>query len=185
MTLLATLIIVFGLVHINPAIPHWKTFAVSKLGKAYGPVYGIISLMLFASLLWAFRLAPSENWYVPAEWARYANFIFSLFGFIFLGIFLFRGSWRNRLKHPMAIGIVLWSVGHLLANGEQKSVLLFGGLAAIAILLATLKHLNGTFKMSDVRHGHNVLSVLGGIALYGIAAQLHTVVAGVPLVILK
>jgi hypothetical protein len=85
----------------------------------------------------------------------------------------------------MAIGIGFWAFGHLLANGDQRTTLLFGGLAAIAALFAFLKHQSGLYVPSEVRQGHNLISVLGGIALYGIAAQLHYVIAGVPLVTLQ
>ena len=36
-------------------------------------------------------------------------------------------------RHPMMWGIVSWAVGHLLARGDQASLLLFGGIAVLAI----------------------------------------------------
>jgi hypothetical protein len=33
-----------------------------------------------------------------------------------------------------------------------------------------------------VREGHNMLSILAGVALYGVAIQLHVVFAGVPVI---
>ncbi len=183
--MLAALLVVFGVVHINPAIPSWKVHAVQTFGKAYGPIYGVLTLLLFVAVIWAFRQAEPGFIYEPPTWGRIANFGLTLLGFICIGIFVFRGSWRNKLKYPMAIGIVFWATGHFAANGEQRSVLLFGGLAAIAILFAVLKNHYGLFAPSEERQGHNVVSVLGGVALYGIAAQLHHVVAGVPLVTLQ
>jgi uncharacterized membrane protein len=185
MTTLLALLFVFGIIHINPAMPKWKAHAVASFGKAYGPIYGILTLALFAAVIWAFRQAEPGFVYDPPTWGRYANFALTLVGFIFIGMFLFRGSWRNAVKYPMAIGISLWAFGHLLANGDQRSVVLFSGMAVIAIAFAFLKNLNGLFVPSDVRQGHNIISVLGGIALYGIAAQLHYVIAGVHLVTLK
>jgi uncharacterized membrane protein len=185
MTLLATLLFLFGVIHINPAMPKWKAHAVQTFGKAYGPIYGIMMLLLFAAVIWAFRQAEPGYIYEAPSWGYYANFGFTLLGFMCLGIFLFRGSWRNTLKYPMAIGIGLWAFGHLLANGDQRTTVLFGGLAAIAALFAYLKHANEMFAPSEVRQGHNLISILGGIALYGIAAQLHYVIAGVPLVTLQ
>ena len=85
----------------------------------------------------------------------------------------------------MAIGIGFWAFGHLLANGDQRTTVLFGGLTVIAALFAYLKNQNMPFVPSEVRQGHNLISILGGIALYGIAAQLHYVIAGVPVVTLQ
>jgi uncharacterized membrane protein len=185
MLFLLSALLLFGIIHINPAMPRWKAHAVSTFGKAYGPVYGTLTLVLFVTVIWAFRTAESVEVYAAPSWGRYANFGFSLIGFLCLGIFAFRGSWRNSLKYPMAIGVSFWAFGHLLANGDLRSVVMFGGLAAIAILFALLKQRNDLFAPSDVRQGHNPMSLLGGLALYGIAAQLHTVVAGVPLVTLQ
>ncbi len=185
MLLLATVLFLFGVIHINPAMPKWKAHAVQTFGKAYGPVYGLLTLILFAAVIWAFREAGPGFIYEPPIWGHYANFGFTLVGFLCIGIFLFRGSWRNSLKYPMAIGVSLWAFGHLLANGEQRSVLFFGGMAFVAILFAALNHHNKLFVPTEVRQGHNLISILGGIALYGIAAQLHHVIVGVPLVTLQ
>ncbi len=185
MTLLASLLLLFGIIHINPAMPAWKAHAVKTFGKAYGPIYGVLTLVLFAAVIWAFRQAETVPLYDPPNWGRHANFGFTLLAFMCVGIFAFRGSWRNTLKYPMAMAVSLWSFGHLLANGDQRSLLMFGGFAVIAILFAVLKNANGVFVPSEVRQGHNLISILGGLALYGIAAQLHYVIAGVPLVTLQ
>ena len=185
MTLLALCIFVFGIVHLNTAIPKWRDHARKTFGKGYGPVYGVLSLLLLVACLWAFRNAEVQPLYEPPAWGRHANFGLSLIGFVFVGIFLFRGSWRNALKYPMAVGVSMWALGHLLANGDTRAILLFGGLALFAILHAVLKSRSGTFVPSEVRTGHNLMSVLAGVALYGLAAQLHVVIAGVPLVTLQ
>jgi uncharacterized membrane protein len=185
MITLAALIFIFGIIHLNPAIAPWKAHAVGVFGKAYGAVYGVLSLLLLAACMWAFRQVDPVPLYNPPHWGRYANFILSLLGFISLGIFLFRGSWRNTLRYPMALGVGLWATGHLLANGDQRSTVFFAGLAAFALLFACLKATGGPAVASEVRNGHNLLSVMGGFALYGIATQLHAVVTGAQIVTLQ
>ena len=185
MILLAAFIFLFGIVHLNTAIPQWRDHARQTFGKAYGPVYGVLSLLLLFACLWAFRGTAVQPLYEPPSWGRHANFAFSLLGFILLGIFLFRGSWRNRLKYSMALGVSIWALGHLLANGHTRTTVLFGGLAVFAILHAVLKSRSGPFVPSEVRQGHNLMSVLAGVALYGLAAQLHSVISGVPLIVLQ
>jgi uncharacterized membrane protein len=184
MGLLAALVFIFGVIHINPAIPAWKAHAVQIFGRAYGPVYGIVSLILLTAAIWAYRMAEPGFLYETPSWGRHTNFGLTLVGFLFTGIFLFRGSWRNQVKVPMAIGICFWAAGHLLANGDTRSLLLFGGLAIAALLHAVLKS-RVPFTPSEVRQGHNLLSLLAGLALYALAAQLHHVIAGVGLVTLR
>jgi uncharacterized membrane protein len=184
MILLAFLTFLFAIVLLNPSIPAWKTHAVQTFGTVYGTVYGVVSLALLVACLWAFRQAEPMALYEPSTWGLYGNFGLSLIGFLFIGIFLFRGSWRNHVRIPLSVGMVLWSLGHLLSNGESRTVILFGGLAVIAIIQGLLRLRSAYFTPSEVRGGHNLLSLLGGLALYGLAAQLHSVIAGVPLIVL-
>lgn len=182
MVLLFVFLVLFGVLHVLPALPSLKAKVAGALGKAYGPVYGIASLVFAAGAVWSFRQIAPEAFYDVPSWGRHANFAFSLVGFVFLGIFLFRGSWRNSIGHPMALGVGFWALGHLLANGDRGTTLLFGGFLLIAIVHAVLRQTQGGMAPSPVREGHNLLSVLGGVALYGLAIQLHHLIAGVPVI---
>jgi uncharacterized membrane protein len=182
MFLLVASLVVFTLVHIIPAIPRAKLSAQGMLGKAYGPVYGVLSLVMIVLCVWAFRHADPGFAYVPPSWGRHANFLFSLVAFIFIGIFLGRGSWRNKIGYPMAVAVAFWACGHLLANGEANSVVFIIGLAVAALLHAFLASRLTVRQPSVERQGHNFLSVLFGVALYALMAQLHGALIGVPVI---
>jgi uncharacterized membrane protein len=179
MTLLVFFLLAFTAAHVVPAIPMAKAAAQGLLGKAYGAVYGLSSLVLLAACIWAMRQAEPGFVYDPPVWGRHANFLFTLIAFIFIGIFLARGSWRNTVRCPMAIAVVFWAVGHLLANGEARSVVFIAGLAAAALLHAFLALRLTQRPPTDEREGHNFLSVLFGVALYALMSQLHGVLIGV------
>jgi uncharacterized membrane protein len=56
-----------------------------------------------------------------------------------ISIFLFGAAQRKSavkrfIRHPQLTGLLLWSLAHLLANGEQRSLVLFGGLGVWALL---------------------------------------------------
>jgi uncharacterized membrane protein len=182
MGLLLVVLVLFGVLHIMPAVPSLKAKAVSSLGRAYGPAYGIASLLLLVAAMWSFRQIAPAVLYGEPSWGKHANFVLSLLGFLCLGVFIFRGSWRKKLRYPMAFAIVLWAIGHLLANGAVATTVLFGGFALMAILHAFLQSSNGPAAEEPVREGHNLLSVLAGVALYGVAVQLHQSFAGVPVI---
>ena len=63
-------------------------------------IIGIVIIVL------GWRSADFVEFYVPAEWGRYANYGFTLVAFVFLGIFLFRGSWRQKIRFPMAFAAI-------------------------------------------------------------------------------
>jgi uncharacterized membrane protein len=157
----------------------------SVFGRSYGSAHGVLSLILLAGMLWAFRNSYAAPLYTTSDWGWWANWAFSLAGFVCLGIFLFRGSWRNHLRYPMTIGVCLWGVGHLLANGDTRSVIFFGGLMLASTLQTLLNIQSKAFVSGPERQGHNFLSVLFGIALYGITTQLHYALTGMELISLK
>ena len=43
-----------------------------------------------------------------------------------------RGHLRHALKHPMLLGLLIFSGVHLLANGDLRGTVLFGALLAYA-----------------------------------------------------
>lgn len=181
MFLLALGAFLLAAMHLVAAVPSLKSRIKSGLGeRAYGPVFGIVSLLAIALIVLGWRASDFVPVYDPPEWGRHANYLLTLIAFIFLGIFLFRGSLRQKLRFPMAFAVIFWAVGHLLANGDLASVILFGGLLVYAVLHVVIGLANGVRPSPEVRGGHDLLSVLAGIALYGVMAQLHGALIGVP-----
>jgi len=106
----------------------------ARLGD--GPVKGIVALLSLAGMVlivlgWR---ASEVSWvYTPPPALRLPGLLL-----VALGIYLFVVSNRPSrvkrvLRHPQLTGLILWSVGHLLMNGESRSLLLFAWLAIWAI----------------------------------------------------
>ena len=181
MILLAIGVLFTALMHLVAAVPSLKARLKARIGeRAYGPVFGIASLVGIAIIVLGWRSSDFVFVYDPPEWGRHANFLLTLIAFICLGIFLFRGSLRQRLRFPMAIAAMFWAAGHLLANGDLASVILFGGFLAYAVAHIVIGTANGVRPSPEVRSGHDLLGILTGIALYGVMTQLHPVLIGVP-----
>ncbi len=181
MIVLAFGVLATSLLHLLAAVPSLKAGLKTRIGeKAYGPVFGIASLIGLAITIAGWRMADFVAVYDPPNWGRHANFGFTLIAFICLGIFIFRGSLRQRLRFPLAIGVMFWACGHLFANGDLASLVLFGGFFIYAVAHYTIASLNGIRPSPEVRGGHDLLAILIGIALYGVMAQLHGAVIGVP-----
>jgi uncharacterized membrane protein len=76
--------------------------------------------------------------------------------------------------------VLLWATGHVLANGDSRSLMFFGGFAVIALVQVFVHSRLNEFAPTEERAGHNMLSILFGIAAYGVFAQLHGALIGVP-----
>jgi uncharacterized membrane protein len=182
MTILAIGVVLFALLHGVAAIPQYKSYIKSWTGETwYGPVFGLASLFAIAVIVLGWRNSIVATVYDPPAWGWYANYGLTFIGFLCLGVFLFRGSLRQRLRFPMGFAVLFWAVGHLFAKGDLASLILFGGLLWVAGAHIVVAISNGIRPSPEVRIGHDGLSLIFGAALYGIMTQLHPVLIGVPI----
>lgn len=175
-------VVLFAICHLPLAVPQATDALRRRFGKSYAMGLGLLSLIPLALIILGWRMSAFAPVYDPPPWGRLATFILVLAGFLCLGVFLFRGSLRQRLRFPLAWAVVFWSIGHLFANGDAASLVLFGGMLAYALAHVGLGLAHGIRPSPVLRQGHDIISILIGIALYGAAAQLHPLFAGVPVV---
>jgi uncharacterized membrane protein len=185
MILLALGVVLFAACHLTLAVPSLRESWRARLGKFYGPGLGLLSFLPLVLIVLGWRMAPLTPVYDAPFWGRIATFVLVFLGFLCLGMFFFRGSWRQKLRFPLALGIAFWAAGHLLSNGDAASLILFGGMLAYALGHLALGLANGVRPSPEIRQGHDVISLIMGAAFFGVAAQLHTVLTGVPVVSLS
>jgi uncharacterized membrane protein len=181
MILLAVGLIAFACVHLTSAIPAVERRWHARLRQFYRPVFGLLLLASLLIIIAGWRSSPFVPVYDPPPWGRYASFLLVLLAFLCLGIFLFRGSLRQRLRFPLATGVILWAAGHFFANGDLAGLILFGGMMLYAIAHIAAGIANDIRPSPETRSGHDTLSLVIGIALYGVMTQLHPVLIGVPI----
>ncbi len=184
MILLVLGVILFALCHLTLADPRANDAVRRRFGKFYGPGFGLLSLIPLALIILGWRMSPFIAVYDPPSEGRIATFILVLLAFLCLGIFVFRGSLRQQLRFPLAWAVIFWSLGHLCANGDAASLILFGGMLVYALAHLVLGTANGLRPSPVVRQGHDVISIVIAIAVYGAVAQLHALFTGVPVVTL-
>ncbi|WP_084421871.1 NnrU family protein [Henriciella litoralis] len=186
--MLAGLVLFFG--------PHlFTTFRTRQPGQdlraklGYGPYMGLFSLITIigvALIAYGYgAMRPATVLWSPPTALKHINVLIQLFAFIILfAAYTPTGYIKKTLKHPMLVGVKLWAFGHLLANGELNSILLFGSFLAYAVLdRIVLKKRGDNGPPADVKP-----SVLGDIlaAAIGIGVWLllllwlHPILFGMP-----
>lgn len=138
----------FLALHSVPAVPAIRQSLVAHLGRRlYLLVYSLVSL---ASLAWvfisAFALDYVEVW-PQAAWHAWIALVVTPLGMFLLIAGLispnpasisFRqgnagtGAIVTVTRHPVLWGFLFWSVSHVLANGDLRSLMLFGMLGLFA-----------------------------------------------------
>jgi uncharacterized membrane protein len=136
MVMLVSGVLLWAIVHMIPG-PGRTLRQVLVLGVGEKPYKGVFSLALIASLLlivFGWRSTPPQPVYLPPAWGGIAAI-----ALMPVAIFLFGASHaktrvKRFIRHPQLSSIVVWSGAHLLANGDDRSLVLFGGMGLWAIL---------------------------------------------------
>ena len=139
MTLLILGLVLFlGMHSVRVFADDFRTARIQAWGaNGWKAAYSVVSIAGFALIAYGYglsRAAPVDLWNPPV-WTRHLASLLTLPAFILLFAPKIPGSHlRAKLGHPMVLGVKLWAVAHLLANGRLADVLLFGGFLLWAIL---------------------------------------------------
>ncbi|HWI83503.1 NnrU family protein [Ramlibacter sp.] len=116
----------------------WRTRMIGRLGAMpWKGLYSLLSIAGFAVLIWGFRIARADTLvlYAPPVWARHLAALLMVVSFVLLVAAYVPGNGiKARLHHPMILGVKVWALAHLLANGVAADVVLFGAFLAWAVL---------------------------------------------------
>jgi uncharacterized membrane protein len=162
MTLLIAGIALWFVTHLFPAVaPRARDTLIQKLGE--NPYKGIFSLLILAALLmivFGWKSAVPSALYAPG------------------------GHIKRLIRHPQMTGVLFWSAAHLLANGDSRSVSLFGGFALWAVLEIIL--INRREGPRDDRPAVSISQdlvtiVIGGV-VFALVGQFHLQLFGVSVV---
>lgn len=115
-----------------------RTALRSRLGElGYKGAYSVASLaglVLIVVGYGATRESPQIVWIAPI-WTRHVAALLTLLAFVLLAAAYVPGNAiKARLHHPMVLGVKVWALSHLLANGMLADILLFGGFLLWAVL---------------------------------------------------
>ncbi len=182
MMFLALSVAAFSLLHLVSAYPPLKQYLKDRIGVSWGTLFGTAASISLVMIAIAWSMTDFVPVYDPPEWGRHANLTLSFFAFLLFAIFLLRGKWRQFLRFPMALAILFWASGHLFANGDLASVIMFGGLWVYAVLHLLLGFAYGIKPTAIVHKWHDLLSVMLGVSLYLAMLVSHVYLIGKPVV---
>lgn len=139
MTLLILGLFLFLGVHsVRIVADDFRTARIQAWGdNGWKAAYSVVSIAGLVLIVYGYglsRAAPVDLWNPPV-WTRHLASLLTLPAFILLVAAKVPGSHlKAKLKHPMVLGVKLWALAHLLANGRLADVLLFGGFLVWAAL---------------------------------------------------
>jgi len=190
--LLIGIVIFFG-VHLIP-LTGIKILLVERIGeKKYQGVFSIISLVGLLIIIYGFSLiddcnpmmvdCETDNLFLwdPFEYSREISFLLMPVSIIFIVAFLIESNFKRILRHPMLISVLIWSLCHLLSNGNLRSIILFASFGTYSLIDLILTR-KSTEQVSSYPITKDALVIVIGLIMYSIILYFHQYISGVQIV---
>lgn len=189
MTLLIAGLILFLAVHsIRIGGDGWRIRQITRFGpSAWKAGYSLASLIGLGLIILGFGRARQDPVFLwtPPTGMSHLTALLALLAFILIAAaYVPRNHIKASLHHPMLLGILAWSLGHLLANGELASVILFASFLVWALLdlqaARQRDRVQETSYAAGTPLGTTISLVVGAVLWLAFLLGLHTPLIGVP-----
>jgi uncharacterized membrane protein len=185
MAVLVLGLILFLGIHLVPTVPGTRNRLLRSYGeRRYKGMFSVVSALGLALIVIGYALAPAEpRLFAPSPMAIAIAPIAMTVSFVLLAAANMKSHIRRAVSHPMLIGIGIWALVHLLANGHAKATLLFGAFlayAAIDIVSATRRH---AIKPFTPVLKQDVIALVAGIGVALLVMTFHRQLFGVRTVV--
>ncbi len=186
MWLLILGLVIWSAVHFFPSIAKdARENIISKVGLL--PYKGIFAILIMSSVIlivFGWRSIEPTDVYFPQSWGRHVTFLMLLLTFILFVAASIKTNIKRTLRHPQLAGLVIWSIGHLFSNGDNRSLILFSWLAVWAILeMIMINRREGDWvKPESVPVKNDFIAIVGGCVFYVFLLTAHPYLSGIKLV---
>jgi uncharacterized membrane protein len=161
---------------------------IARTGEVpYRILFSLVSIVAIVLIGWGFARYRAAGWidvWYPPAWTRHVAVALVWPAIVLVVAAYIQGNIKRRLKHPMLVGIKLWALAHLIANGDLGSIILFGTILGWAVFdRISLKHRTdpGGPPVPIGGWGNDVIAVVVGTLVYlALGFWFHPLVIGVP-----
>jgi uncharacterized membrane protein len=184
--LIVGLVIFLGVHSVRIVADDWRTAQIAERGpKTWKGIYSVLSLIGFVLIVYGYGLArqvPAVV-YAPPAWLRHLGTVLTIPAFILVAAAYVPGTRIKRaVGHPMVLGVKVWAVAHLLANGAVADLVLFGSIFVWAVFnyAAARRRDRATGTVYAIGPvSRDVRAVVIGLAVWAVFAfWLHRILIG-------
>lgn len=185
MVLLVLGVALWWLAHLFAVVePPPRAALITKLGE--GPYKGLFSLAILASIglmIVGWRGASPRVLYASPSWAFTASLVLVFVALVFLVASSVPSNLKRLVRHPQLTGMATWAAGHLLSNGDSRSLVLFGALGVWALLsMVLINRRDGAWQRPQPRPASaEVLVLVIAVGAFAALYAAHALFAGVAL----
>ena len=171
--LIAGIVVFFG-IHLLPAFVGVRVRLVDMLGESgYKTAFALTSAIGFVFMLYGWKTAPGVPVFDPPSFGLVLAKVVMLPAFVLLVAAYVPCNIKRLVGHPMIIAILLWSLVHVLTNGDRTSLILFGAFLLYSIFdwASVVRRQPGRATPTGWRN--DLIVVVIGVAAYIVVYRLH------------
>ena len=176
-------IILFFGVHLIPLNSNIKEILKNRLGEnIYKGLFSLFSLFGFLLIIFGYESGSVSLYSSNALALLFSGYIMFLSLTIIIAANL-PTYIKKYTKHPMSLGIAIWSGLHLLTNSDVSSIVLFGTFLVYSVVSVVSAELRKPkTKQREPRIMFDSLSIFIGVILTWLAYNYHGYLSGVNLI---
>jgi len=172
----------FFILHLIPLNKGLRKRFTDRIGeKPYRALFRIVILGIIVLGVWGWSDFPNIYFYEPALIMKQIH-LSIMFPVVYLWVLAeVPNNLKRYIKHPMLTGVTLWAVGHLLANGDLRSMILFVSFLVFSILAVIAANKRNDAKQQKVLPlGYDLAVLAGTVTVYSLLVHFHGVLFGMP-----
>ncbi|MCP5381731.1 MAG: NnrU family protein [Kordiimonadaceae bacterium] len=176
-------ILLWSAVHYIPSLmPALKGTMVEKLGNGYRGVFALLIVGSIVLMVFGWQRAVPTPIYDPLPDAVQITSVLMIISFYLLGAAHGPSNIKRYIRHPMLTGVIVWGIAHLIANGDSRSLLLFGGMIIWAVVeILAINKRDGAYQApGPVPMKKDIIKIVAALVLYTVIVFLHPYFTGVP-----
>lgn len=180
MSLMIAGLVLFIGIHLVPAVPPLRACMLARLGDAgYRAVFTAAAVLGLLLIVAGYYVRPERvQLFAPYAAARDAGPALVTIAFVLFAAANMKTHIRRILRHPMLIGLLLWSGVHTAANGDLAGTVLFGSFFAYSVVALVSATSRGAAKTFSPDWKHDLMALAGGLVLSYLTMRFHPVLFG-------
>lgn len=177
------LLLFIGL-HLIPVVPPLKAQLVRVFGEnRYKGLFALLAALGLVLIVAGYARAPhGASLFSSSVGAIHAAPLAMVVSFILFAAANMKSHIRAWVKHPMLLGLAIWALVHLLANGHAKATLLFAAFLAFAVIDLFSVIQRKSYKPFVPAVKFDVIACVSGLLLALLVMTFHRQLMGVAVV---
>ena len=178
-------ILLWSLVHFVPslALPV-KKGCISLLGEnGYKLIFSAIVIISLGMIVYGWRHTTPTMVYAMPLFVKPISLILMVVAFVLFGATNYQTRIKSFIRHPQLMSIIIWSIAHLLVNGDNRSIVLFGGMGIWAMIeIIAINRRDGAWVKQPAPGWPQEFKGLAiSLIIFAIVLLAHPYIAGVSL----